>query len=55
MRLYRELSEVTKAKISQAMKGRSKTPTHKEKIGKGMKEYWKNIPNKPDDNPYPMS
>lgn len=46
-RQYRELSDTTRAKISQSMRGRSKTYTHKEAISKGLKEYWKTIPNKP--------
>jgi len=47
MRQYRELNDITKAKISQSMKGRSKTPTHKENISNGLKAYWQTIPNKP--------
>lgn len=48
-RQYRELSDVTKAKISQKLKGRSKGTTHKENISNGMREYWKTVPNKPKD------
>ncbi len=48
-RQYRELSDVTKAKISQKLKGRSKGTTHKENISNGMKEYWKTVPNQPKD------
>ena len=46
-RKYRELSDMTKEKISQSLKNRSKSMTHKENISNGMKNYWKNIPNKP--------
>ncbi len=46
-RKYRELDPETKQKISQAMKGRSKTISHKEAISNGLKSYWKTIPNKP--------
>lgn len=50
-RQFRELSDETKAKISQTMKNRSKSMTHKEKISNSLKNYWKNIPNKPvNDN-----
>ena len=35
MRQYRELSDMTKQKISQAMKGKSKSLTHKENISIG--------------------
>ena len=45
MRQYRELSDMTKQKISQAMKGKSKSLTHKENISNGLKDYWKKIPN----------
>lgn len=48
-RQYRELSDMTKAKISQKLKGRSKADTHKENISNGMKKYWETIPNKPKD------
>lgn len=47
MRQFRELSDETKAKISMAMKGKSKSFTHKENISNGLKDYWKTIPNKP--------
>lgn len=48
-REYRQLSDETKAKISQSMKGRSKTFTHKEAISNGLKSYWNTIPNKPTE------
>ena len=47
MRQFRELSDETKNKISMAMKGKSKSYTHKENISNGLKDYWKKIPNKP--------
>ena len=46
-RQFRELSDETKAKISQAMKNRSKTTTHIENIRSGLKNYWSTVPNKP--------
>lgn len=46
-RKYRELSDETKAKISMAMKGKSKSFTHKTNISNGLKDYWKTVPNKP--------
>ena len=46
-RQYRELSDLTKAKISQSMRGKSKTISHKEAISNGLKDYWKTVPNKP--------
>ena len=48
-RQYRQLDDTTKQKISQALKNRSKSMTHKENISNGMKEYCKGIPNKPTE------
>lgn len=48
-RQYRQLDDATKQKISQSLKNRSKSMSHKENISNGMKEYWKGIPNKPND------
>lgn len=50
MRQYRELSDITKAKISQSMRGRTKSDTHRENISNGLKAYWSSIPNKPTSN-----
>ena len=46
-RQFRELSDATKAKISQSMRGKSKTFTHKENIRNGLKSYWATVPHKP--------
>ena len=43
-RQYRELSDMTKLKISQSMKGRTKSDTHREAISNGMKTYWQRVP-----------
>ena len=40
-RQYRELDDVVKQKISQSMRGRSKSESHKEHISNGLKQYWK--------------
>ncbi|WP_301344482.1 hypothetical protein [Bacteroides caecimuris] len=45
-RQYRQLSDETKAKISQSMRNKSKTPTHRENISNGLKDYWTTVPNK---------
>ena len=44
MRRERKLSEETKRKISESMKGRKRTEDEKKKISDGMKRYWDNIP-----------
>lgn len=43
-RLYRDLDDSTKQKISASLKNRKKSLTHCQAISNGMKEYWKNIP-----------
>ena len=45
-RKCRQMDEATKQKISQSLKGKSKSITHVENIRKGLRNYWKNIPNK---------
>ena len=46
-RVYRELDDETKRKISQSMKGRHKNYAHRQKISRSMKNYWRHVPNKP--------
>ena len=50
-RMYRNLGDDTKAKISQSLRGRSKSASHIQAISQGMTNYWKTIPVKTDDNP----
>ncbi len=45
-RMYRELNEETKQKISQALRGRRKSAAHIQAISKAMKKYWESIPKK---------
>ena len=49
MRLYRQLGDATKQRISQRLKGRGLTDSHKQAISDGMKAYWATIPNKTND------
>ena len=48
-RIYRNVNDSTKMKISQSLKGRSKTEDHKQAIAQGLINYWKNLPAKSDD------
>ena len=48
-RQFRQLSDETKQKISQSLRGRSKSMNHVENIKNGMRNYWKTVPNKPED------
>ena len=49
-RKYRNLSNETKALISKAMRGKQKTDAHKHAISVALKEYWRTIPYKNNDN-----
>lgn len=53
-RMYRELDDETKAKISNATKGRPKSQSHRIHISQSMYDYWKTIPHKPKDEPTTM-
>lgn len=44
MRKERKLSEETKRKISESMKGRKRSDEERKKISDGMKRYWDAIP-----------
>ena len=48
MRQFRQLSDETKKKISQSLRGKSKSLTHKDNISNSLKNYWQKIPNKPE-------
>ena len=48
-RQYRELSDETKQKISNSSRNRPKSDQHKQHISQGMKDYWQNVPNRPND------
>lgn len=49
-RQYRQIDDTTKQKISQALIGRTKSATHAQSISDGLKNYWKQVPNKPNNN-----
>lgn len=49
-RTYRNVNDDTKMKISQSLKGRSKTEDHKQAIARGLSNYWKTLPAKPVDD-----
>lgn len=49
-RKFREMDDTTKMKISQALKGRSKSSTTKDRISSGLRNYWSKVQNKPTDN-----
>ena len=49
MRIFRQMDDATRLRISQRLRGRSMSETHKQAISNGMKAYWSTIPNKPTD------
>lgn len=49
-RQFRQLDDATKLRISQKLRGRSMSDSHKEAISNSMKAYWQTIPNKPSEN-----
>lgn len=48
-RQFRELNADTKQRISQSLKGRGLSDSHKQAISDGMRAYWSTIPNKPNN------
>lgn len=49
-RQYRQLNDTTKQKISQSLRGRTKSATHTQAISNGLKKYWATVPNQPNNN-----
>ena len=49
-REFRNLKDDTKMRISQSLKGRSHSETHKQAISDAMKAYWATIPYRDDKN-----
>lgn len=43
-RQYRQLNDTTKQKISQSLRGRTKSATHTQAISNGLKKYWAQYP-----------
>ncbi len=49
-RQFRNLHDDTKMRISQRLRGRSLSDTHKQAISDSMKAYWATIPYRPENN-----
>lgn len=43
-RQYRERDEITKMKISNSLRNRTKSATHRQAISQGLKNYWEGVP-----------
>ena len=46
-RQYRELGDETKEKISLSTTGKPKSEQHKQRISQAMKDYWQQVPHRP--------
>ena len=49
-RQFRDLRDDTKMRISQSLRGRSFSETHKQAISDAMKAYWSTIPYREEEN-----
>ena len=49
-RQFRDLRDDTKMRISQSLKGRSHSESHKQAISDAMKAYWSTIPYRDKEN-----
>ena len=49
-RMYRDLDDEVKQKISASTKGKPKSYDHKLHISQGMKKYWEGIPYRDDSS-----
>ena len=49
-RIYRNLNDATKLRISQKLKGRTMSDSHKQAISDAMKAYWATIPYRPSED-----
>ena len=49
-RKFRNLDDATKLRISQKLKGRAMSDSHKQAISDAMKAYWATIPYRPSEN-----
>ena len=47
-RIYRELSDETRAKISKATTQKPKSASHKAHLSQSLKRYWRSVPHKPE-------
>ena len=49
-RIFRNLDDATKLRISQKLKGRTMSDSHKQAISDAMKAYWATIPYRSENN-----
>lgn len=46
-RQWRELDDATRERISLSTQGKPKSEQHKQRISQALKDYWQNIPHRP--------
>ena len=49
-RKFRDLRDDTKMRISQSLRGRTFSDSHKQAISDAMRQYWAKIPYRPNEN-----
>ena len=49
-RIFRNLSDDIKNRISQSLRGRTFSDSHKQAISDAMRQYWATIPYRPSEN-----
>lgn len=46
-RQWREVDDATRERISRSTQGKSKSEQHKQRISQAMKDYWGQVPHRP--------
>lgn len=46
-RQWRELDNATRERISRSTQGKAKSEQHKQRISQAMKDYWQQVPHRP--------
>ena len=49
-RLFRELTDEVKRKISKSARNKPKTLAHRRLLAESMRRYWRTVPHRPDNN-----
>ena len=49
-RMYRELTDKVKNKISLSARNKPKTLAHRRHLAEAMRRYWRTVPHRPDNN-----
>lgn len=54
-RKFRERDEITKMKISNSLRNRTKSIEHRNAISQGLKNYWEGVPSKDNNEVKPFN